>query len=451
VVLFFRRRITRVKTKSVAKAWVVSADMGYGHHRAVYPLKGIAEGEVITVGVNDATSPKERRLWRSTLGIYAFFSRARSIPVFGKPLFGILDELLRIPSYYPRRDLSKSTFQVRLLESYIKKGLCAGMLEKIRTKRLPVVTSFYAPAIAADLNGIKKVFCIICDADINRVWVARNPRKSRIQYCAPCATAAQRLKEYGVPEKHIFLTGFPLPLELLGGRDLRVLKADLGRRLRFLDPDNRFWQLHGVNVEHFLGARNCYQRSKRRLTILYSVGGAGAQREIGRRIALSLRTRIRKREVKLILSAGAREPVREFYEGVKREIRAGEGGLQVLFGKTTDAYFAAFNNALHNTDILWTKPSELSFYCGLGIPIVMAPAIGSQEVFNERWLWEIDAAVQELDPDYTDQWLFDLLHEGDLAEAAWSGFLKAHKLGTYNIMDIVAKGRMPRESSLVMR
>jgi hypothetical protein len=440
-----------VKTKSAAKAWVVSADMGYGHHRAVYPLRGMAEGEVITVGVNDATSPKERRLWRRILGIYDFFSRARSIPVIGKPVFGILDQLLHIPSFYPRRDLSKSTFQVRLLESYIKKGLCCGMLEDIRTKRLPLVTSFYASAIAADMQGIKKVFCIICDADMNRVWVARNPRKSRIQYCAPCATAAQRLKEYGVPKKHIFLTGFPLPQELLGGRDLSVLKADLGRRLRYLDPDNRFWQLHGVNVEHFLGARNCYQRSKRKLTILYSVGGAGAQREIGRRIALSLRTRIRKQEVKLILSAGVKEAVREFFEGVRREIRADDDGLQVLCGETTDAYFEAFNNALHNTDILWTKPSELSFYCGLGIPIVMTPAIGSQEVFNERWLGEIDAAVRQLNPDYTDQWLFDLLQQGDLAEAAWSGFLKAHKLGTFNIMEIVETGRMPRESSLVMR
>jgi hypothetical protein len=439
-----------VKTKSAAKAWVVSADMGYGHHRAVYPLKGIAEGEVITVGVNDATSPKERRLWRRTLGIYDLFSRTRSIPVIGKPVFGILDHLLRIPSFYPLRDLSKSTFQVSLLESYIKKGLCSGMLEKIRTKRLPLVTSFYAPAIAADKYEMEKVFCIICDADINRVWVARNPYESRIEYCAPCATAVQRLKEYGVPHERIFLTGFPLPLELLGGRDLSVLKADLGRRLRFLDPDNRFWQLHGVNVEHFLGAGNCDQPKKRKLTIMYSVGGAGAQREIGRRIALSLRTRIRKQEVKLILSAGVREPVREFYEGVKREIRAGDDSLQVLFGETTDTYFEAFNNALHDIDILWTKPSELSFYCGLGIPILMAPAIGSQEKFNERWLWEIDAAVRQLNPDYTDQWLFDLLQKGDLAEAAWSGFLKARKLGTYNIMEIVETGQMPRETSPIM-
>jgi hypothetical protein len=424
--------------------------MGYGHHRAVYPLRGIAEGGIITVGMNDATSPGERRRWRRILWIYEFFSRASSIPVIGKPVFGVLDELLHIPSFYPIRNLSKSTLQVELLESYIKKGLCSGMLEKVGTKRLPLVTSFYASAIAADMRGHEKVFCIICDADVNRVWVARNPGESRIEYCAPCATAAQRLKEYGVPQERIFLTGFPLPVELLGGRDLSVLKADLGRRLRTLDPDNRFWPLQGINVEHFLGAKNCNRPRQRKLTIMYAVGGAGAQREIGRRIALSLRTRIRKRDVKLIFSAGVRESVRDYFEGVRKEIGAG-GGVQVVFGETFDAYFAAFNNALHETDILWTKPSELSFYCGLGIPIIMAPAIGSQEKFNRQWLQEIDAAILQLNPDYTNQWLFDLLQKGDFAEAAWSGFLRARKLGTFNIMEIVKTGRMSHESSPVLR
>ena len=34
--------------RSDKKAWVVSADMGYGHQRAVYPLKNIAEDGMIT-------------------------------------------------------------------------------------------------------------------------------------------------------------------------------------------------------------------------------------------------------------------------------------------------------------------------------------------------------------------------------------------------------------------
>ena len=45
------------------KAWVVSADMGYGHQRAVFPLNSIAEEGLITVGKNDNSSQKEKKQW----------------------------------------------------------------------------------------------------------------------------------------------------------------------------------------------------------------------------------------------------------------------------------------------------------------------------------------------------------------------------------------------------
>ena len=86
------------------------------------------------------------------------------------------------------------------------------------------------------------------------------------------------------------------------------------------------------------------------------------------------------------------------------------------------------------------KPSELSFYCALGMPIIMTPAIDPQERFNHRWLREAGAGFKQRNPEYTDQWLFDLLDKGRLAEAAWLGFLKARKYGTYNILDFLEKG-----------
>ena len=103
------------------------------------------------------------------------------------------------------------------------------------------------------------------------------------------------------------------------------------------------------------------------------------------------------------------------------------------------------------TDVLWTKPSELVFYCGLGIPIIMAPNIGSQEEYNRRWLTEIRAGIAQDDPRYADQWLFDLLTVGHLAEAAWDGFLKARKYGTYKIQEVLTTGTMTRESSPLRR
>ena len=96
---------------------------------------------------------------------------------------------------------------------------------------------------------------------------------------------------------------------------------------------------------------------------------------------------------------------------------------------------------LRTTDVLWTKPSELSFYCALGIPILMAPPIGIQEELNRCWLREIHAGVEPAGPlRFTHEWLFDLLENGRLAEAAWDGFLKARKLGTYKIEELVRTG-----------
>jgi len=349
------------------------------------------------------------------------------------------------------RNLSNTTFQVNLLESTIEKGLCKGMLEKISTKNLPLITSFYASAIAADKKGFNKVYCIICDADINRVWVAKDPWESRVEYFAPCGKAAQRLRAYGVPDERIHLTGFPLPVELLGDENLSLLKKDLAQRLFYLDPNGKFWARHGRNVEYFLGKENCVFRNKRKLTITYAVGGAGAQREIGKEIAESLKDKLRGGEIRLILVAGIRKEVNEYFKTVKKEIDLDGESIKIIFSESLHEYFNLFNQALHETDILWTKPSELSFYCALGIPIVLSPIIGSQEKFNRKWLHEIQAGIRQENPEYTEQWLYDLLNRGTLAESAWDGFLKARKLGTFKIKQVLEKGYLEKITDPVMR
>jgi hypothetical protein len=433
------------------KAWIVSADMGYGHQRAVYPLREIAEDGIITVGSSEAVSKAEKKLWKRLLNAYEFFSRAKGLPVIGPPFFSMLDSIMRIPSFYPMRNLSNTTFQVNFLESLIEKGLCKGMLDKTSTQNLPLITSFYASAVAADRKGFNKVYCIICDADINRVWVAKNPWESKIEYFAPCGKAAQRLKAYGVPDERIHLTGFPLPIELLGDENLSVLKKDLAQRLFYLDPKKKFWARHGRNVEHFLGEENCVFNNDRKLVITYAVGGAGAQKEIGGKIAESLKEKLRAGEIKLNLVAGIRKEVAEYFQSVKKEIDADGENIKIIFSESLQDYFKCFNNTLHETDILWSKPSELSFYCALGIPIVMSPIIGSQEKFNRKWLHEIQAAIKQEKPDYTDQWLNDLLNRGTLAESAWDGFLKARKLGTFKILQVIENGYLEKTTDPVLR
>lgn len=434
------------------RAWVAAANMGLGHKRAVQPLAPLAEDGILVVNDGAFADPEEMKLWDKLLRIYERFSRMHGVPIVGKALFAVLDYFQRIRSPYPRRDLSAPTIQTRFVDRMLEKGLCSTLLRKIRFKPLPLVTSFYHPAVAADRAGWGRIYCIICDADINRVWVSSRPRDSRIEYLVPCGQAMRRLKQYGVPDERIWMTGFPLPRELLGDRTLDVLRRDLGLRLRRLDPENRFRPLHGRNVEHFLGPENFLSgRDSGPVTVTFAVGGAGVQKEIGAAALESLAPAIRTGEFALNLVCGVRREVRDYFREAARRVLPGCPGVRVVHGDTDGEYFRAFEACLHDTDILWTKPSELSFYVGLGLPLVAAPPLGSQEDFNLRWLREIQATLPQSEPEYAVEWMRELLVQGRFAEAAWSGFLKARKYGTYKIEEILATGTMERESNPLRR
>ena len=75
----------------------------------------------------------------------------------------------------------------------------------------------------------------------------------------------------------------------------------------------------------------------------------------------------------------------------------------------------------------------------MGLPIIIAPPIGSQEDFNKRWLLKSGFGILQENPVYTNQWLFDWLGKGYLAEAAIQGFVEGEKLGTINIKKIISK------------
>ncbi|HOX31988.1 MAG TPA: hypothetical protein PLB91_06630, partial [Spirochaetales bacterium] len=183
------------------RAWVAAANMGLGHKRAVQPLAGIAEGGIIVVNSPEVAKPDEQKLWDQLLSVYERLSRAKGIPVIGNALFGIMDYFQKIKPAYPRIDLSGHTLQTTWNEKMIDRGVCRGMVERIKTKPLPLVSSYFTAAIAADRAGYGRVYCIICDADINRVWVASEPKNSRIEYLVPCGSAMRRLKQYGVPDE----------------------------------------------------------------------------------------------------------------------------------------------------------------------------------------------------------------------------------------------------------
>jgi hypothetical protein len=158
---------------------------------------------------------------------------------------------------------------------------------------------------------------------------------------------------------------------------------------------------------------------------------------------MSLKESIKKKKINLNLVAGSRNDVYIYFQAKIKELGLGKyigNSINIIFDIDKETYFTKFNKILRTTDILWTKPSELVFYAGLGVPIIMAPSVGSQEDFNRGWLKRIGAGISQQDPKHTHEWLFDWINSGWLAEASLSGFLDERQFGAYGIEDVLFKG-----------
>ena len=423
--------------------------MGFGHSRAAHTLRDLSGGLVLSANDYPGIPASDRKLWQESRKLYETISRLKPIPIVGDLLFEALDRWQQIDPFYPRRDLSKPNLQLTEIFRMIKKGLGKHLIAKLAEnprlaggQALPLVTTFFIPAFCADYyNYPGDIWCVTTDADISRAWAPLDPKRSRIKYFASNGRVVERLKLYGVREENIFLTGFPLPKELIGGPKAIILKDLLSERICNLDPQGIFTGGYAQTVRAELGADRCVKREcSHPLTLTYSVGGAGAQRQLGVKILNSLKSKIAQGKIRLNLVAGVRKIDRDFYKdaviaaGLKKQL--GTGVCVPEFG-TRAEYFDGFNEILKTTDILWTKPSELSFYAGLGIAIIMAPPIGSQEEFNRLWIQYVGGGVSQNDPAYTDEWLFDWIASGGVARMAWNGYREGPTHGTYRIEDIV--------------
>ncbi|MDP3990880.1 MAG: hypothetical protein Q8P63_01120 [Candidatus Nealsonbacteria bacterium] len=412
-------------------AWVIAVDMGYGHQRTAYPLRFLApEGKVINANNYKGIAEKDRKMWLKAKQGYEFVSAFRRTPIIGKLIFGAFNKLQRILGFYPRRDLSKPNLQLKQTLAPIKKGWGRDLIEKLSKNPLPLVATFFTAVFMAErFKYPGDIYCVVCDTDISRTWAPLNPKKSKIKYFAPTKRVVERLKLYGVNPNNVFLTGYPLPQENIGSEKMEILKEDLRHRLVNLDPRKNYFEKYKDLVNLELG--KLPEKANHPLTIMFAVGGAGAQRHIGAKIVKNLSKRIKSGKIKVILAAGIREKVKDYFIEQTKGLK-----VEIIFDKTIEEYFRKFNLALRKTDILWTKPSELSFYSALGVPFIIAPPIGSQEDFNERWLINSGFGFAQKNISYINEWLFDWLDSGFLAEAAMQGFIEGEKLGTFNIKKI---------------
>jgi hypothetical protein len=433
-----KKRSAKNRTKGTA--WVVAADMGYGHQRAAYPLKDIAYERIINANSDKIIANDEKRTWNKAKIFYEWISRTSELPIIGRLLFGIYNQIQKISPYYPLRNNSSSTFAVRYLDRAIRKGLCKSLINYIRDKDIPLITSFYIPAIAADYYKFPKIYCVITDTDINRIWVPANPSLCNIKYLVPCTHAQKRLLTYGIKKENIFLTGFPLPKENIGGVDSRITCKVLSQRLINLDPKKIFIGQYGRLISKILGKSFDISSTPVPVTITFMIGGAGANKDIAIALLSSLKEKLLHDQIRLCLVAGTHLDIRNIFEEeiLRQGLTSAMGrSLSIICKLTKKEYFESLNAQLNVTDILWTKPSELSFYTALGLPIIISAPLGAQEIWNRKWLFEIGAGLEHEDPYYAAQWIDEWLSDGRLAMRAWNGFMNAPRLGTYNIEKIV--------------
>lgn len=424
---------------------LVSIEMGYGHMRAAKALASHFNTDILHVDREPLASTAEAKRWHRSRSFYEKTSRASSLPLVGAPFKALLDSMTHIPPLSPYRNQSAPNLGTQLLERLVRGGMGKSMSRYLRDSELPLLTTFYAPAIVADRLGIERVYCVVTDTDIHRIWASVKPETSAVRYLVPSQQAARRLRAYGVRSDHIHFTGFPLPPELIGGVDAPVLKTDLRNRLGRLDRRGTFRRQSGSELTPVLGELPPETDGPPHL--VFAVGGAGAQANMIEQFLPSLRSLISDGMLQVTLVAGIREEVRAYFESRLNQLGL-SGRVEVLHEPNLDLYFPSFNALLRRTDILWTKPSEMTFFGGLGIPLIFSPAVGVHEQYNRRWAVERGAGLEQHEPRHAGEWLSELLDEGTLASAAWNGFKRLPKHGTYRIAEVISGTHLYLEADL---
>ncbi len=130
----------------------------------------------------------------------------------------------------------------------------------------------------------------------------------------------------------------------------------------------------------------------------------------------------------LTLVAGLRPDV----AGILRDVVQSAGlaprignGIEILHATDWEDYFRRFEACLSDTDLLWTKPSELVFYAALGLPLLLAPPVGRQEHSNRDWLLSHGAALDAGDPATFGRRFEELLATGEFCRIAWNAYSRA--------------------------
>lgn len=356
---------------------VTAVHMGLGHLRAALPLAD-ALGVPLTLADHPPVCGRlEAEAWDTIRRGYEALSRHAT---HNRAAAALLHQITTIPAAPGPHGADGATWA---LAGAVSLGVGAGLVRVARAEGRPVLSTFYLLAIAADAAGIPAA-CVVTDTDCARAWVPADAARSGIRWFAPVDAVRARLLDYGVRPERVEVTGFPLPPALVASA-----AADLPARLDRL-------------------------AGRAPLRVLLAIGGAGAQIDVVRAMVREPHPGIEFR-----VSGGVRPEVAR---------ALADCGVEVDVGVDIADHARRFAAALQATDVLWTKPSELTFYAALGVPLVLAPPVGEQEERNAAWLaahgLRIDAPAD----------LAGLRASGALARAAEAGYTRLSRAGTATIV-----------------
>ncbi|MBL9086525.1 MAG: hypothetical protein JNM10_05240 [Planctomycetia bacterium] len=418
---------------------VVAVHMGYGHLRAGLALAEAAGADLLSMDRPPFASPHDVTVWDRLRTTYERLSRRTGLPVVGPAYRRVLEVVTAIPRLRPADTQREPSLSVRYMASLLAKGFGGPLVAHLKASGAPLVSTFYAAAIVAEAAGVRRVVSVITDADVNRVWAPADAAAGATVYAVPTARAARRLRAFGVPAARIHRTGFPLPREVAGADGADARRRALAARLARLDPRGAF-ALTAPDARA-LRAEADARDVARPMEVAFAVGGAGAQVELARRLVVALAPRLRAGTARLTLVAGTREDTAaRLHAAVARAgLASAEGAaVEVLFEPTFEGYAARFHRRLADLDVLWTKPSEITFFGPAGFALALTTPLGAQEHANRAWARRLGAALDAGDPRHAGAWLDRHLADGALARVAFAAATRMPRHGTERILALAA-------------
>jgi UDP-N-acetylglucosamine:LPS N-acetylglucosamine transferase len=171
--------------------------------------------------------------------------------------------------------------------------------------------------------------------------------------------------------------------------------------------------------------------------ITFAVGGAGAHAARARVLVKALAGLLKEGRVRLALVAGLHSRLAERYRRwITGELGSAASAVEVAEASDFEILYRSFNSLLERTDVLWTKPSELSFYAALGLPIILDDPIGDHERANARLVLSAAAGVAHPPAQTIEKTILSWLTDGTLSRCAQHGFERLPRGGTARIAAI---------------